>query len=339
MHNSDYRIWIRWVLRMGGYIVIASVVLVLAYEVYNPRANKVRVGEPNTTIMVNNALYNDLPKQLYVQYNNIGFTGPDYIDSIETRRIFFIGSSTTQNLYVPWQKTWIYAAMEGSGVWFNNAGIGGSAVNEWRQVVKSLKQYRPDFVVVLVSPFGAKDLEENALYSKLNVMKRIRKLNLLKHMVFPYYRSLSLFEKNIGHRLVKWSALPKDTLQTNTFELFKVAGCIEALNALIQDIKQIDAVPIFISQPTPFADYTESGIQVKYLPDAQFEHDLHRYFATQLDSLCHVNQVGFVDGFSFPPSLALYNDYTHFNIKGNAIFGRFIQKQLQEMIQKKENHK
>lgn len=337
MQYSNFKIWIRWVLRMTGFALLAFLVLLLAYEMYNPRENNVRVGEPNTSIMVNNSFYTDLPKQLLVRYNNIGFTGPDYNDSIRTPRVFFIGSSTTQNLYFPWQKTWIYTAMEGSGAWFNNAGIGGSAVNEWRQVVKSLKNYRPDVVVVLVSPYGKKDLEENALYSTSNIVKRIKKLNLLKHMVFPYYRSLSLVDKNMGHRLVNWSKLPKDTFQKNTFQYYKVAGCTEALNALIQDIKQIDAIPILISQPTPFGDYTESGVQVKYLPNAQFEYDIHRYFATQLDSLCRVNHVGFVDGFSFPPSLALYNDYTHFNIKGNALFGRFIQKRLQDLMLKKSH--
>ncbi len=338
MPDSNYKILLRWVFCMLGYVLIAFAVLVVAYEVYNPRANQLRVGEPNSHILVNNTLYQDLPSQLLLAYNNIGFVGADYNDTIQQSRVFFIGSSTTQNLHFPWLKTWIYTAMEGSDAWFNNAGIGGSAVNEWRQLVKSLKKYHPDFIVVLVSPFGEKDLEENALYSKLNLMVRIRKLKLLKQMVFPYYRSLLLGKKNIGHRSVNWSALPKDTLQINKFELYKVAGCTAALHALIQDIKQIGAIPILISQPTPYADYTESGIDVKYLPDAQFEYDLHRYFAGQLDSLCQANQVDFVDGFSLPPSLALYNDHTHFNTKGNLIFGHFIQKRLQGIIQKRANN-
>jgi len=67
---------------------------------WSPFGKPVKSTYINTTITYHNESVKQLPEYIQVRYNNQGFIGENYSDTITRKRIYFVGWSNTQSLFV-----------------------------------------------------------------------------------------------------------------------------------------------------------------------------------------------------------------------------------------------
>ena len=125
---------------------------IIAFQIYNPleQVNGNEIEKNITRTYVNNYI-KELPRLIKVHNNNIGYIGENYNDSIKRVKVLFLGSSTTQSLFIPYDYQWTTLAVNKSKIWSNNCGIGGSNVNEWIAELKKLHSIKPNFIIILSS--------------------------------------------------------------------------------------------------------------------------------------------------------------------------------------------
>lgn len=335
MANSSTVIFfnmLRWLKRVAVYMVIILVTLVVVFEFYNPYGDIERAGLPKSTIQFHNQMFDDLPKEISVRFNNIGWLGQDYNDSVQGKRVFFIGSSTTQNIFITGiDNRWTDVAMAGVPYWYNNAALKGTAAGEWKKVVASLATYHPSHIVLMVTPFEPSDLHLTFFNSSGAIKQRILKLAFLKYVVSPYYITIRPANFEWGHK-IEWTELKLDTLQKKQFDSVAAAESVLAIAQVVDKIKEIGAVPILISQPTAYGNYYYQRVPVDQMIGSHYEQAIHDYFARKVKAICYAKGGYYIDGFSFPRSFDYYLDNVHFNKEGNKRFGAFVRDSLQKFL-------
>ncbi len=306
-----------------GFLLIA-----LSFHVYNPVKTRAGDGYNNLTRIYHNNFIPELPKTLSVHYNNIGFLGENWSDSIKRDKILFIGSSTTQSLYIPQDSTWISAAFAGSPFWYNNCGIDGSGSYEWIDCINKLSYIRPKYIVVLINPFNDKTLAPKTGRSN-RLITKLKKLAIFRSVILPFYLSKINNSMEIGHRKIDWSRMPLSTTGKQTETTTNVFNnSRRQLMTLKNAIVKAGAIPVFISQPTPFGNYTnKDGIDISKIKTSLTTDTFFKEFRDELADFCSKNNIAFIDGYPLKGTENFY-DITHFNIRGSAIFGQLIKKEF-----------
>lgn len=320
-----------WLARMLGFMMLAFVVLLLAFEVYNPYAWRMGPGKPNSVREFRVQSSSGLEKKQVQAFNNIGCLGEPFRESDQRKRVFFIGSSTTLNSLMPFEHQWPTVAMKGASCWFNNAGIDGSGVREWIALLAVLQAYKPDVVVVLYSPRKQKS-DTLSQAPRGGYVAQLKRLAFIQSMLVPYVYSLRASEQQEGHRMIDWHTLPYRTKPVDPLDEGMLAGQIRQANRLIEEIQRLGARPIIIAQPTPFGQYTEEGIRVG---DLIMSHETQAYehaLADGLEAICQQKQIAFLHCRNFPKTFRYYYDLTHFNWEGNRAFGLYVRDSLHYFI-------
>ena len=80
--------------------MVALAAFTISLEVWSPFEKTESAAYVSTNITYHNTLVEQLPEYIQVRYNNLGFIGEDFRDSITRPRVFFVGWSNTQSLYV-----------------------------------------------------------------------------------------------------------------------------------------------------------------------------------------------------------------------------------------------
>ncbi len=316
-----------WFIRMMLWALFIFIGLILAFEVYNPFEWNKRPGKPYQTVRWANPGIVGLPNNLILQFNNIGCVGPNLTESTMPNRIFFVGSSTTKNTVTPFEKQWMSVAMQGIPGWYNNVGINGTSVHQWRMVVATLKPYKPTCIVILFA-LGKMPHPPRKWRPPFTSLSWIRETAFMKSLVMPFVKSIRLGEHYNDLKIVKWREIPYRTKPDKAIDPLHMADMMRGADTLIDDIKKMGAVPIIISQPTPFGKYMADGRDVGKMLDSEYIDGIYNELSVQLKTLCLNKNVHFIDGYAFPKTFDYYYDIEHFNVAGNVAFGEYIKKPL-----------
>ncbi|MGR6087848.1 MAG: hypothetical protein ACU4F9_06725 [Arcticibacter sp.] len=313
------------------FVFVTLGAFTLALEVWSPFGKPVKSAYINTTITYHNESVKQLPEYIQVRYNNQGFIGENYSDTITRKRIYFVGWSNTQSLFVSEGSKWTDVSLKDAGVWYNNAAADGTLIPTWCKIIKGFANTKPDVVIALIDPFvGMKERDKKPDGALLSLLK---KSNLFSQLILPYWHSKK--EIRIGHRSVDWSSLPEDTTQQPYGGLSEVDLVFvqSQLDSLRTTIVQAGALPVFISAPTPFGDFIEGDLNMGKKQNSRFTDAQYKEFDRILSDYCTAKGCGFISGYSLPKSTVNFYDYSHFTREGSKAFGLQLRPSFFEIIQ------
>jgi hypothetical protein len=318
-------------------ITIATVtifIFAICLEFYNPLSI-----ENNRTVTYYNDQIPELPKIIEINYNNYGFIGENFSDTITRTKICFVGSSKTQSIYVPYDKQWTSNCFRNvNEVWFNNCGKDGAKINHWINEINNLKAIEPNFIVVLVDPFST----FNKTTKSNDHQKFYEEIKLFSSVILPLYRICkSQFTDNkIGHTKVTWENDKKEYGNDKKRINIDTGKVSSGLDNLISEIRKINSIPILISCPTPYGDYTNSkNVIMKNILGSVNTDNFYNDFSHILEVFCEKRNISFINGYSLQKNTDYFYDHGHFNIEGSAAFARLINPQIEQIIiSSKSNH-
>lgn len=323
MNNSSIFSFKIFFLKLFIYIFSLIICFGIALELYNP----LKTGAKSTLVFINDKIP-ELPNQIKINFNNIGYIGENYSDTIQRKKICFIGSSKTLQIYIPFENQWSSQLFKNSNkYWFNNCGQDGTNIYNWINTTNEIKQIKPDFVVILMDPFDENIKIQNSSRNKIS------KLSLFRFIAIPLYRMLQSYLGNnnmIGHGKTNWNNITKvNYTKRNDYNHFDRNTMNQILLQQIESIKRINATPIFISCPTPFGDYTNNqNIKINKIKGS-IETDMYfSSFSKLLDTFCKENKVCFINGYRLKKDTEYFYDNTHFNIKGSKAFADLIKTEI-----------
>lgn len=320
---------IRFILKTLVYLFLSVGALIIFFELYNPLATRNNKVFNDLTSTFRNEFIPELPKTITVSYNNIGYLGENWSDTIKRQKVLFIGSSTTQSFYIPYEYKWTTQAMHGFNCWYNNCGVDGADVSHWMKEIDKLSFIHPNYVVVMVNPFP---FEEKRVNNKAG----IKNLEIVKSVVIPYYQSLLPDNKEIGHRKTDWNTLETiNKTEVKATKSYDYERAVQSLDLLVSKIKSINAIPILISQPTPYGDYINNkGMDIGAIKKSiQTDYD-YSSFNNALEAFCNKGKVPYINGYSLEKNNEYFYDFTHFNIEGSNAFGKLVQTKLSMVLPK-----
>lgn len=313
------------------FVLVALAAFAIALEAWSPFGKPVKSAYINTTITYHNESVKQLPSYIQVRYNNQGFIGENYSDTITRKRIYFVGWSNTQSLFVPEGSKWTDVSLKAADVWYNNAAADGTLIPTWCKIIEGFAPTKPDIVVALIDPFVG--LKERDKKPDGVVVRLLKKSNLFNQLVIPYWHSKK--EIRIGHRSVDWHALPEDT----TGQPYAgIAGSdLAFVHAQLDSLKSViaanGAYPVFISAPTPYGDFVEGTLNMGSKDKSRYIDSQYREFDLLLRDYCSKNNCGFISGYTLPKTTRFFYDFSHFTLEGSDAFGRQIAPNLQYFIQ------
>ena len=321
-------------IKVALFLFITGLTITILFEILNPFPSRTGGGYRNKHVVMKNSWIKDLPEVVHLNYNNVGYFGEDWSDTIRRKKILFIGSSTTLSHIIPHELSWSSQAVKGLSVWYNNAGIDGSGINEWMEEVKKTKTLNPDYIIVFVNPFHdafpgiSKPI--NRQHASSNFFMN---LVLVQSVIKPVYLSMLPQNREIGHKKINWRDYPtQQALYPASFN-FVYDRSMEKLNELTNQILAIGAKPIFISHPTPFGNYkNEDGIDFSSLKGSVEKDALHQQFNVLLKQNSAKNHIHYINGYELEKSSDWFYDHAHFNLKGSAAFGKLVQRELVKIM-------
>jgi hypothetical protein len=306
-------------------LLISSILILFSFlfQFYNPIKYR-----NNQVIRYTNDKIPDLPKSINVTYNNLGYIGEEFSDTITREKICFIGSSRTQSIYIPNEYKWTFNIFnDKTKFWVNNCGIDGSNINIWINEIKKLNSISPNYIIVLIDPFN----ESCNIENENIILTKVKKIQVVKYLILPIVRNIKskIYDLHIGHEKINWQKeklckkLNFTRINLNRY-LIK-----EKLFQLVSAIKSLNATPIFISCPTPYGNYTNiEGVKMNLIENS-VKYDLfYKDFSNYLESFCLSNKIPFANGYNLDKSTQYFYDRTHFNINGSLLFSKHIKNQL-----------
>lgn len=318
------------------FSIMCFFLFAICLQVYDPFVGDDFSGNINRALFYKNDKIPELPDIIHKQYNNIGEFGEDYSDTIKRKKIFFVGSSTTQSFYLDFKDSWIGRLELDKQYWANNAGIDGASINTMANAInKYLKSFHPDYIIVLLNPFNYRQNNDKTeeLADKIKLYSSIIKPYI--RICYQQYQKIFKSKIMIGHQKAEWPKLERNVSKTDALKAqagYDQKKYFDNLDEMTAAIKKTGAIPIYISDAVPFGDYTENNMDIGMIKGSIEEDYTFRDFNKRLDEYCKSKNVKFVSGYSMPKSISYYYDYSHFNYKGSTEFAKFIKKDLLDCL-------
>lgn len=252
-------------------ILIVFVLLEIFLQFYNPFRSRVKNGD---VILPKNVKYElselnikGLDSHLLHQKNNMGFRGPDWNDSIQLKKIIFMGGSTTECFYLNDNKDWpsVFASKineKKTSYWVNNAGMDGqSSYGNLVMLKQHVLNLKPDYLILMtgLNDIGLKKPSKydetdakgwKYLYNKLELPATI--VNLI--------RANKAKKLGFNHQVLdvekaeKLNLTDTQIVQRITNELPLIQSYKERIKEIAKLCKENDIKLIFISQTVLFGD-------------------------------------------------------------------------------------
>lgn len=352
----------RLIRSLGGLVfsVLLTVLLLeVVLRVYNPLDTSVRGNQinlkTNITSTYTGGSNSQLDSKIVHRKNNIGFRGKDYESAKGLPRIFAVGGSTTENVYLTEGKTWpdileYYLRPNFPNLWMNNAGFSGHSTFAHQLLLEEhIAMYDPDLVIFLVgiNDVNRSDLDDHALRFWEPKFAELAGYSELVSLVLNIYRSLRAGEQNITHNtkglnedwLVTWDISKAETEAAITYTRRLTIAYHERLTRLVETTREIGAIPFLVTQPTLYGDVVDdrTGIDLGKIYVSQVDgitawkilelyNDITRVVARDLE-------VKLVDLASeLPKSSYYFYDTIHFTNEGAARVGSILHQELEPYL-------
>ena len=257
-----------------GYILYLLLFTFLAMEIllriYNPFPSRIKGDKVilpiNQTYYYRNNKVSTLEKEIRVQYNSLGFQGPERPPNYDScLSIVTVGGSTTACMYISTENTWptlLYNRLSQnfSNVWLNNAGRDGhSSFGHMFMLRDHVLKLNPKMIIFLtgINDVDRTDLgihEDSVSHSlKQFAMRNSEVLNV----VVAYLRnrkaiSLGLLSEFADFKVKKFDTLvlSEDTIR-HALRLQQplVNGYEKRMRALIDTCLRHNIKPVLVTQP------------------------------------------------------------------------------------------
>jgi hypothetical protein len=261
-------------LRRFGYILYLLLFTFLAMEmllrIYNPFPSRIKgdklILPINQTYYYRNNKVSTLEKEIRVQYNSLGFQGPEKPANYDScLSIITVGGSTTACMYISTENTWptlLYNRLSHSfsNLWLNNAGRDGhSSFGHMFMLRDHVLKLHPKIIIFLtgINDVDRSDLgihEDSVSHSfKQFAMRNSEVLNV----VVAYLRnrkaiSLGLLSEFADFKVKKFDvlALSEDTIRHALRLQQPLANGYERrMRALIDTCIRYNIKPVLVTQP------------------------------------------------------------------------------------------
>lgn len=352
-------------LRLLGGLVFSVLLTALLAEgvlrVYNPLNTSIRgnhINLPtNITWTYTGGPNSQLDRKIVHRKNNIGFRGRDYESTKGLLRIFTVGGSTTENVYLTEGKTWsdiLEHLLRPSfpGLWMNNAGfVGHSTFAHQLLLEEHIATYAPDVVIFLVgiNDVDRSDLDGLALRFWQPKFTELANYSELAALALNIYRALQAGERHITHNteglnedwLVTWAISEAEIEAAIAYSRRLTTAYHERLTRLVETTRDIGAIPVLVTQPVLYGDAvdTRTGIDLGKVHVSNVDgstawkllelyNDISRIVARDLE-------VKLVDLASeLPKSSYYFYDTLHFTNEGAARIGDILYRELRPYLAK-----
>jgi hypothetical protein len=345
-------------------LLLAIIICEIFLHFYNPFPFAISKGKlvlpANQQAVFKNTWIKKLDSIIYYSRNALGFRGPMPADSInKIPSVICIGGSTTECRFISDSLTWpnqLYKHLKDSipHVWLNNAGVDGHSTFGHLLLLKEyITTLKPHYVTILI---GANDVENEApLQFDLMNEKKINFLSVksffksvvnkteLGSAFFQLYAIKGAYKKGLIHKEVDFAAL-KDTLLAEPYIADVVKKQHTYLTLYRQRIidmiaicKSSNTIPILLTQPSLFGDYTDSATKIKMtskiIPDAQpvtnsvVAHNVLELYNDVVRSFS--KEVKVIDlAAKMPKSSSCYYDFIHYNNSGCSKIANILSDEL-----------
>lgn len=172
--------------------LVALVVLEVGLRLFNPFEMRVR---GDRIVLQSNVEWHYAPPEgsqldanILHRKNNIGFRGEDFDASKDALRVFAVGGSTTECIFLSEGKTWVdflgrRLSDHFPNLWLNNAGFDGHSTYGHRILVADhIARYQPDLLIFMVgvNDVGLTDLKKSERSMLKTIVRHSETVNLIQ---------------------------------------------------------------------------------------------------------------------------------------------------------------
>jgi len=346
-------------------LLIGLVVCEIILHFYNPFPFAISKGKlvlpANQKTVFKNTWIKKLDSTIQYSRNSLGFRGPEPTDSInKLLSIVCIGGSTTECRFISDSLTWpfqLQTKLKDSfpSFWLNNAGLDGHSTFGHLLLLKEyITRLKPKYVTFLI---GANDVETDKpdqfdqmnekrvnFSSAKSFFKSLLNKTELGSTIFQLYAIRGAYRKGLIHKDVDFTAL-KDTVLTASYSdsLIKLQTVYlnqyrQRITEMIVICKLANTIPIFITQPSMFGDYTDSATMIKMtdkIIPGETDHLANAVLSDKILALYNDvvrsfgNQVKVIDlAALMPKNSNYYYDFLHYTNAGCTKISEILAAQL-----------
>lgn len=354
----------RLVRMLGGLVfsvILTGLLLEAALRVYNPLNTSIRGNhihlQPDITWTYSGGPNSQLDPKIVHRKNNIGFRGSDYESTDGLLRIFTVGGSTTENVYLTEGKTWtdiLEQLLRPSfpHLWVNNAGFSGHSTFAHQILLQEhIARYAPDVVIFLVgiNDVGRSDLDKRTLHFWQPRLAELARYSEVGALVLNIYRSLQAGRRHITHNieglnedwLVTWEISKAEIEAAMEYADNLTAAYRDRLTELVQTTRDIGAIPILITQPVLYGDAVDdrTGIDLGKIyvidVDGSTAWKMLELYNDVTRTVAQDRAVKLVDlASALPKSSYYFYDTIHFTNQGAVWIGKLLHQQLEPYLAK-----
>lgn len=342
------------------WILVASLFLLeAALRVHNPLHTSVRgnqiVLKANTSWTYSGGASSQLDETIVHRKNNIGFRGEDYHPDADMLRIFTIGGSTTEDVYLTEGKTWSdrlrqLLAANFRHLWLNNAGFTGHSTFAHQILLEDhIANYQPDVLLFLVgiNDVDRRELDRKSLRSWEPAIFDLATHSELVNLGLNLYRALQARHRKIGHNigglredwLVTWEIKEADKQAAIDQNEGLLAAYHDRLAQLVETSRGIGAEPILITQPVLYGEGVDdrTGLDLGRISvhpvDGRTAWNILQRYNDVARQVASENDLILVDlAVQLPKSSRYFYDTIHFSNEGSSAIAHIVYRSICEPL-------
>lgn len=354
---------LRGIATWTGVVLVSLLACELALRIYNPvdlplRGTAIVLPANKHLVFDNPVEDSQLDAQIVVDYNSIGFRGPDPPPDFDERyTIFTVGGSTTHSARQGNGKDWtshVRNALDQrfSNTWINNAGLEGhSTFGHIYLLEQFLVDLHPDMVMFLIG-INDRGRDHERIYDShhrvdQSLVQTVVSRSELLSTALVLWRVSRAQEMGLRHWEFDLRDMPKFDVEHEDREavLAKhrakyVEPYRERVMTLVRDCRENGIEPVLITQPALFGDGIDpnTGVEIGNVDAGKLSASLS--FATLelyndvLREMRDQHGVFVIDlARELPKDSSLFYDWVHYTNEGARVVGEIVSRRLIEHLQ------
>lgn len=329
-----------------------------------------RIALPiNQRTVISNTTISTVDAEIVQTRNSLGFRGADPpADFAQSLTLVTVGGSTTECYYLSDDKTWpelLRPRLDRKfcRLWLNNAGLDGHTTFGHQQLLEQyLLALRPKCIIFLI---GANDVGlDRSRVNDNQLQKGYWADNLGEHTYFwvveqsataalldnlrrtAQARSAGVSHQNINHAQLKWNELHAvDLSEKQSTEIINhhrtsfLPGYRRRVQALVEQCRRADILPIFMTQPALFgpAKDPQTGVDLSRVAVGELNGagqwqilELYNSMTREVASNFGVPLIDLAR--HMPKDSQYYYDYYHFSNAGAVQVADIVEHELSPIL-------